>query len=67
MAFKVRFAEERDRMSDYDTGDVYDFLEGGVLSITYASNKAKWAEYHGPGTWVRVAADANHLPGQTGY
>jgi hypothetical protein len=39
MAFKVRFAEERDRMSDYDTGDVYDFLEGGVLSIAYAANK----------------------------
>jgi hypothetical protein len=67
MAFKVRFTEERDCMNDYDTGDVYDFLEGGVLSITYASNKAKWTEYHRPGTWVRVAADANHLPGQTGH
>jgi hypothetical protein len=41
MAFKVRFSEERDRMSDYDTGDVYEFLEGGVLSIAYAPNKAK--------------------------
>jgi hypothetical protein len=39
MAFKVRFTEDRDRMSDYDTGDVYDFLEGGVLSIAYAANK----------------------------
>jgi hypothetical protein len=34
MAFKVRFTEDRDRMSDYDTGDAYDFLEGGVLSST---------------------------------
>ena len=67
MAFKVRFTEERDRMSDYDTGDVYDFLEGGVLSIAYAANKAKWTEYHGPGTWVRVAAESHHLPGQTGH
>jgi hypothetical protein len=67
MAFKVRFTEEWDRMSDYDTGDVYDFLGGGVLSITYASSKAKWTEYHGPGTWVRVAAEPNHMPGQTGY
>ena len=41
MAFKVRFSEERDRISDYDTGDVYEFLEGGVLSIAYAPNKAK--------------------------
>ena len=39
MAFKVRFTEDRDRMSDYDTGDVYDFLKGGVLSIAYAANK----------------------------
>jgi hypothetical protein len=31
MAFKVRFTEEWDRMSDYDTGDVYDFLEGGAV------------------------------------
>ena len=67
MAFKVRFSEERDRMSDYDTGDVYDFLEGGVLSIAYAPNKANWTEYHGPGTWVRVAAEAHHLPGQSGH
>jgi hypothetical protein len=67
MAFKVRFTEDRDRMSDYDTGDVCDFLEGGVLSIAYAANKAKWTEYHGPGTWVRVAAEPNHLPGQSGY
>jgi hypothetical protein len=41
MAFKVRFSEERDRMSDYDTGDLYEFLEGGVVSIAYAPNKAK--------------------------
>jgi hypothetical protein len=67
MAFKVRFSEERDRMSDYDTGDVYEFLEGGVLSIAYAPNKAKWTEYHGPGTWVRVAAEPRHLPGQSGH
>jgi hypothetical protein len=40
---------------------------GGVLSIAYAPNKAKWTEYHGPGTWVRVAAEAHHLPGQSGH
>ena len=37
MAFKVRFT---DKLNDYDTGDTYDFLEGGVLSIAYAANKA---------------------------
>jgi hypothetical protein len=67
MAFKVQFTEERDRMSDYETGDVYEFLEGGVLSIAYAANKAKWSEYHGPGRWVRVSAEPHHGPGQTGY
>jgi hypothetical protein len=67
MAFKVRFTEERDSMNDYDTGDMYDFLDGGVLSIAYAANKAKWTEYHGPGTWVRVAAEPHHGPGQSGY
>lgn len=67
MAFKVRFAEERTGFIDYDTGDVYDFLDGGVLSIAYAAKKSKWTEYHAPGTWVRVAAEPNHAPGQTGY
>jgi len=44
MAFKVRFAEERTGFIDYDTGDVYDFLDGGVLSIAYAAKKSKWTD-----------------------
>lgn len=67
MAFKVRFTEERDGTNDYDTGDVYDFLDGGVLSIAYAPNKSKWTEYHAPGTWVRVAAEPRHMPGHSGH
>jgi len=67
MAFKVRFAEERTGFIDYDTGDVYEFLDGGVLSIAYAAKKSKWTEYHAPGTWVRVAAEPHHAPGQTGF
>lgn len=66
MAFKVRFTEAGNGFNDYDTGDVYDFLDGGVLSIVYAAKKSKWTEYHGPGTWVRVAAEPHHAPGQTG-
>ena len=67
MAFKVRFTEALDKPYDDDTGDVYDFLEGGVLSIAYAANKAKWTEYHAPGTWVRVVAEPHHMPGQSGH
>ena len=65
MAFKVLFTEKQE--NDYDTGDMYDFLEGGVLSIAYAANKAKWTEYHAPGTWVQVTAEPRHMPGQSGY
>jgi len=67
MAFKVGFTEKQDKPYEYDTGDVYDFLEGGVLSIAYAANKAKWTEYHAPGKWVRVVAEPNHMPGQSGH
>ena len=67
MAFKVRFTEALDKPYDYDTGDVYDFLEGGVLSIAYAANKAKWTEYHAPGTWVQVVAEPHHIPGERGH
>jgi hypothetical protein len=66
MAFKVRFTEALDTLNDYETGDVYDFLEGGVLSIAYAGSKAKWTEYHAPGTWVQVVAEPQHMPGQSG-
>jgi hypothetical protein len=67
MAFKVRFSQAQDKPNDYDTGDVYNFLDGGVLSIAFAANKAKWTEYHAPGTWLQVVAEANHAPGQSGY
>jgi hypothetical protein len=66
MAFKVQFAEERDGTNDYDTGDVHEFLDAGVLSIAYAAKKSEWTEYHAPGTWLRVAAEPRHLPGQSG-
>ncbi|MGA9491226.1 MAG: hypothetical protein WBV80_13395 [Mycobacterium sp.] len=64
MAFKVRFT---DKFNDYDTGDAYDFLEGGVLSIAYAANKAKSTEYHAAGQWLQVIAEPRHTPGQSGY
>ncbi|MFZ1161676.1 hypothetical protein [Mycobacterium sp.] len=67
MAFKVRFTDKQETLNEYDTGDVYDFLEGGVLSIAYAANKAKWTEYHAPGRWVQVVAESGHTRGQSGY
>jgi hypothetical protein len=65
MAFKVRFTEKQEKPDDYETDDVYDFLEGGVLSIAF-TNDAKWTQYYAPGSWVQVSADQNHRPGQTG-
>ncbi len=67
MTFKVRFTEKQDKLDEYDTGDVFDFLEGGVLSIAYAANKAKATEYHAPGRWVQVVAEPHHSPGQSGH
>ena len=67
MAFKVRFSEAQDKLNDYDRGDVYSFVEDGVLCIAYAAKKAKWTEYDAPGTWAHVVAEARHMPGQSGY
>jgi hypothetical protein len=64
MAFNVRFEKTGDP-KEYANDDVYAFLEGGVLSITYGDN-AKWTEYHPPGTWAQVTAEPNHLPGKRG-
>jgi hypothetical protein len=63
MAFKVRFAQNTTR--HHETGDTYDFRDGGVLVITYA-DEAKWTEYHPPGTWQQVTASQDHLPGYSG-
>jgi hypothetical protein len=65
MAFKVRFFEKQDKLNEYETGDVYDFLEGGVLAISFA-NEAQWTEYYAPGRWVQVIAEPNHGPGSAG-
>jgi hypothetical protein len=62
MAFKMRFTEKQD---EYETSDAYDFLEGGVLSITFG-NEAQWTEYHAPGRWMQVTAEPNHPPGRAG-
>lgn len=67
MAFRVRFHEHQDAPTEYDSNDAFDFLEGGVLSIAYAANKAKWTEYYPPGRWVQVYAEPNHKPGQSGH
>lgn len=62
MAFKVRFSG---KPHEYENEDVYAFLEGGVLAITYGDD-TKWTEYHPPGKWAQVTAERNHLPGETG-
>jgi hypothetical protein len=64
MAFKVRFTGSK-KPTDFDTDDVYDFHDGGVLSITFA-NEAKWTEYHAPQRWEQVTAEPDHKPGRTG-
>jgi hypothetical protein len=66
MAFKVRLAGRA--VTDgamYDTEDMYQFLEGGVLAIRFADT-TKWTEYYPPHKWEQVLAEPNHPPGRPG-
>ncbi len=65
MAFRVKFTENQAKPDEYETGDVYNFIEGGVLAIKFG-NEAKWTEYYAPGRWVQVIAEPNHQPGHPG-
>lgn len=64
MAFQVRYTE-KGMSTNYDTQDSYDFLEGGVLAITFG-DESKWSEYVAPGNWFQVTASNDHPPGGPG-
>jgi hypothetical protein len=63
MAFKVRFAPNT--TTDYDSSDSYEFLESGVLKITFR-DEARWTEYYAFHQWQQVIAEHRHGPGLDG-
>jgi hypothetical protein len=70
MAFKVRIvtrvqSSTSKESKEFGDDDIYNFHEGGILSITYA-DEAKQTEYYPAHRWEQLLADSNHRPGDTG-
>lgn len=61
MAFRVSF-EDRDPAECGD-GDIYEFLEGGVLALHYAT-PGRWSDYYQATVWQHLSAQPNHRPGE---
>lgn len=68
MAFEVTIVGVG--ITSYDTEDIYQFLEGGVLAVRSADRPPltpqKWTEYYAPHKWEQVTAEPNHPPGSPG-
>jgi hypothetical protein len=62
MAFKLWLGGDDDPAECGD-GDVYEFLDGGVLGVHYAT-PGRWSDYYPPAVWTRVVAEPNHRPGE---
>jgi hypothetical protein len=66
MGFKVhilaKLAASGLTTADYGDGDMFQFMEGGVLAITPSEDSEKLV-YYSPHTWAYVDADPDHRPG----
>ena len=64
MAFTVWLVSEGEHHpEEYEDGDIFDFLTGGVLAVHYES-PGRWSDYYPPTIWTHVAAAPNHKPGE---
>lgn len=62
MAFRVWLDDYRDAQ-DCDDGDIYEFLNGGVLAVHYET-PGRWSDYYPTPFWKRLSAEPNHQPGE---
>ena len=64
MAFTVWLVSEGEHHpEEYEDGDIFEFLTGGVLAVHYA-RPGRWSDYYQPTTWTHVAAAPNHKPAE---
>ncbi|BBZ32075.1 hypothetical protein AWB99_08370 [Mycolicibacterium confluentis] len=57
--------ERSEQPGEYGNDDTYEFLDNGVLRLSF-SEPAQWDEYYAPHAWYQVVAEEKHRPGATG-
>ncbi len=63
MAFHISYSDGHPP-GHYKDKDVYQFLEGGLLTVTHADGGVE-TEYYAPHSWTYLGADKTHKPGKT--